>query len=96
MRSVDENMCAMKDSQAEQREVGRGRKGTFDAERNINKYKENKCMPEPETLKVYERRVAAKVSFSFFFGSPSSVRQNTEQGSCVCVCVGVSPITVSV
>lgn len=44
---------------------GNGARGMFDAERNINKYKENKCMPEPETLKVYEIRVAAKVSLFF-------------------------------
>lgn len=98
-RSVDENMCAMKDRQAEHEEGVRGEgKGTFDAERNINKYKENKCMPEPETLKVYERRVAAKVSFSFFFlGRPLSCKTKCwPRIMCVCVCVGVSPITVSV
>lgn len=47
--------------------------GDSDAERNINKYKENKCMPQPETLKVYEMRVAAKVSLffqHFFFFLP--------------------------
>lgn len=44
-------------------------------------------MPEPEALKVYERRVAAKVSFSFFWVALSRKTKYWARIMCVCVCV---------